>query len=84
VGHYEHEFAKTRVVVRHSDLSCKHRQELVIRRSGVQIPEAAPISYLFDVQLNQTCVTWAVVLPLLAGGQQVWSQATDDPMGEQR
>jgi hypothetical protein len=25
-----------------------------------------------------------VVLPLLAGGQQVWSQATDDPMGEQR
>ena len=55
-----------------------------MRRSGVQIPEAAPISYLFDVQLNQTCVTWAVVLPLLAGGQQVWSQATDDPMGEQR
>lgn len=24
------------------------------------------------------------VLPLLAGGQQVWSQAIDDPMGEQR
>lgn len=25
-----------------------------------------------------------MVLPLLAGGQQVWSQATDDPKGQQR